>query len=255
MTTTQITPTSNLRPVLAFTFSILQAGIKNYKVLIFTLGLPTFMLFTFWVTTIGATGEDAELMKLMFPAIVAMSVLLSGLSQATRLANWRAQNIFQRLALTPVPLTGLVSGAAAAQIVMGILQGILMLVIGSLLVGVRISLAGFLQTLGIMILAGATFIAFGSLVATFTSRADVAGYAFFALFIPLFFLGSFPAEMLPPILRAITPFLPTSMVIELIGALLYDGHLPANALFDMAGLAVYLLLFTILYVRRFRWDG
>jgi ABC-2 type transport system permease protein len=237
-----------------FSLTILRASLKNVKVMAATLGLPLFMLFTFWITTRGDSPDDFDLMGFMFPAIVALSVMLAGLTQATRLAGWRAQGVFERLALTPVPLAHLVLGAALSQVVMGVIQGISVLLPGAAL-GMTIPWQGALLILGVSALAAATFIAFGSLVASFTGRADVAAYVFFATFMPLFFLGGFPPDMLPASIRVILPWLPTSMAIELIDSLFAHGGLPDNALFSIAGLSIYGLIFAALAARRFRWEA
>src|SRR5512147_2882225 len=95
------TSTRTLMPTLQFSLAVLRASLRNVKVLAATLGLPLFMLFTFWITTRGDGPAEIDLMSFMFPAIVALGVMLSGLTQAVRLAGWRAQGVFRRLALTP----------------------------------------------------------------------------------------------------------------------------------------------------------
>jgi ABC-type multidrug transport system permease subunit len=241
------------KPTLQFSIAIMRASLKNVKGLAAILGLPLFMLFSFWVTTQGGNAEDFDLMSIMFPAIVALGVMLSGLTQATRLAGWRAQGIFQRLALTPVPLANLVFGAALVQVVVGIVQGISVLLLGAIL-GIAVNWQGGLLILGVSALAAAAFIAFGSLLASFTHRTDVAAYVFFATFMPLFFLSSFPSDMLPVSLNTFIPWLPTAMAIELIGSLFVTGSLPGGALFSVLGLLVYGLIFAVIAARRFQWE-
>jgi ABC-type multidrug transport system permease subunit len=107
----------------------------------------------------------------------------------------------------------------------------------------------------VMVLAAATFIAIGSFIAAVTKKAEIAGYIFMFILLPLIFLGSFPSEMMPAVMNSITPWLPTSMAIDLIGVLFYSGHLPENAAFDLVGLLGYLLLFTVLSARKLRWKG
>lgn len=51
--------------------------------------------------------------------------------------------------------------------------------------------------------------------------------------------------MLPDLVNKITPWLPTTMAIELIGPLLAEGRLPAESLYWFLGLAVYLILFNL----------
>ena len=232
-----------LRPAFSFTLALLQANVRNGRALALSLGFPLFMLFTFWITTRGPQEGDFDLMAVMFPAIVALAVMLAGMTQSTRITAWREQGIFQRFALTPVPLPAFVLGAASAQIVTGLLQGIGILILGILLGVVSPSVTAVLLALGVMLLAAITFVTFGSLIGAIASRADVAGYVFFFTFLPIFFLGSFPIEMLPPLMQEIIPWLPTTMAIELIGHQLATGVLPEGATFALVGLALYAVTF------------
>jgi ABC-2 type transport system permease protein len=106
-----------------------------------------------------------------------------------------------------------------------------------------------------MALAAAAFTAFGSMIAAFSRKPDVAGYVFFFTMMPLTFLASFPPEMMPASLNALTPWLPTSMAIELIGPLFLSNQLAAGAPAAAAGLIGYTVLFTLICARRFRWDA
>jgi hypothetical protein len=97
-------------------------------------------------------------------------------------------------------------GTAITQIVIGTGQGMLMLLAGTCIVGLELSLGSVFLVLVGMTLAGATFIAFGSLIAAFSRKSGLAGYVFFFSIMPLTFLASFPAEMMPDSLNAmITP--------------------------------------------------
>lgn len=245
----------SVKPTLQFTLTLIKANLKNVKVLALSLGLPVFMLFTFWITTRGPQEEDIDLMAYMFPAIVALAVMMAGLTQATRISRWREQGIFQRFALTPVPLPALVLGAAVAQIITGLLQGISILLLGVLLGVIAPSMVGLLIALGIMLLSAITFIAFGSVIATFANRSDVAGYVFFFTFMPIFFLGSFPSEMLPPLMQQIIVWLPTTMTIELIGHQLVTGALPNEGIFFLSGLIIYTIVFAAINVGFFKWEA
>ncbi len=244
---------ANLQSTWQFATKLLWASLRNIKGMALTLGLPLFMLFTFWISTRDGSQESEDLIAMMFPAVVALSVMMAGQTQATRLSRWREQGIFERLLLTPTPLANLIFGAALGQIVVGIIQGIAVLLLGLALGGVAVNLGGALLALGIMVLGGITFIAFGSALAGFINRSDAAGYAYFFIFMPLFFLGSFPPEMLPAAMGTIIPWLPTSMLIELVGSLLALGHLPDNALFSIVGLMGYAVIFIALGVWRLRW--
>jgi ABC-type multidrug transport system permease subunit len=194
-------------------------------------------------------------MQLLFPAIILLSVIMPGLTQTTRLTRWREQQIFQRFALTPVPMANLMMGTAFTQIMIGVGQGMLMLLFGIFLVGLEMSWQNVLMVLAAMMLSGGAFIAFGSLIASFSSRSDIAGYMFFFTIMPLTFLASFPPDMMPDSLNAITPWLPTSMAIELIGPLFLNNRLSDGALLAGVGLVIYKVLFDSISARMFRWKA
>jgi ABC-type multidrug transport system permease subunit len=161
----------------------------------------------------------------------------------------------KRLALTPVPLAGLMVGAGATQVSMGVLQGGAMLMFGVVAVGIAISLQGGLLTLGLMVLAATTFICLGSLIASLAGKPEIAGYAYFFIIMPLVFLASFPSDMLPASINSLTPWLPTTMAVELLGPLLSRGVLPDHATLPGFGLLAYAILFTVASSRLFRWEA
>lgn len=236
-----------------FSQSLIKANFKNWKTLLVSLGLPIFMLLMFWITTRGDAEGDFDLMGYMFPAILALSVMLAGLSQATRVSRWREQEIFRRLALTPIPLPAYVLSMALAQVVTGILQGITILLIGLILGIISTSIGGIIYTLLIIILSAIAFIAYGSLIATLVNRAEVAGYIFFFTFLPLFFLGSFPSHMLPLIMQKIITWFPTTMAIELISHQFTAGLGAGSSIISIVGLFFYSILFSIICALNFKW--
>lgn len=245
-------PVSIIKPILRFAAMLLKASLRSVKALVITLGMPLFMLFTIWVPTLAGDEESQELMLLLFPAIILLSVIMPGLTQTMRLTRWQEQRIYQRLALTPIPLSSLMVTAAFTQTLVGVGQGILMLLFGMLVVGLELTWQSMLLVLASMVLAGCAFIAFGSMIASFTRKADLAGYVFFFMIMPLTFLASFPPEMMPDSLNLIRPWLPTSMAIRLIGPLFLNNQLSSEALFAGVGLVMYTLFFAMIGVTRFQ---
>ncbi len=247
-----VQPNHRLRSTVQFALMLLRANVRNVKALAITLGMPLFLLFTIWVPSLAGDEENQALL-LLFPAIILLSVIIPGLTQATRLTQWREQRIFRRLALTPVPLANLMAGTAWVQVAIGIGQGVLMLLFGILLVGLALSWWSVLLVWGAMGLASLAFVAFGLMIAAFNTRPDVAGYVFFFSIMPLTFLASFPPAMMPEALNAITPWLPTSMAIELIGPLFLNNQLSDGALLAGVGLTLYTVLFAAIGAAKFRW--
>lgn len=235
--------------------ALLRANLKNARMLLLTLFFPLFMLFSFWISTRWDDPSEFDLMKYMFPAIVAISVMLTGQMLATRLNSWREQNIFQRLTLTSINISNIMLGMAFTQIFMGVIQGLAILIIGVFLLQINLNLMSFLLLLGVIIITGMTFTAYGTLIATITKRSEITGYIFFFSLLPLYFLASFPTEMLPPSIQIILPWLPTWMSIELIDSAIYAQGFPPNGFLMILGLVIYIIIFLLISSRFFNWKG
>jgi ABC-type multidrug transport system permease subunit len=245
---------NNLLPTLHFAGALLKGNWRDRRGLVTALFSPLLILMLFWLLT-GQTDEsEFDLLGFMFPAIVGFGVMFSGGAQATRLLNWREQGVFQRLAATPVPLGHLVLGATLAQTILGMLQGILILLFGVLVIRIPVNFLGALATIFVLALGGACFIALGSLIATFADKADAANNIYTFSILPMFFLGGgFPPEILPAFVQKISPWLPTSMFTELIRPLLLTGVLPQDSWVNFLGLTILTILFATIAARRFQW--
>lgn len=244
---------NHIKPTLQLTETLLKVNLKSIRTLLLTLFLPIFLLFTFWITTRWDDPSEFDLMGYMFPAIVAISVMLTGHTFATRLNNWREQDIFQRLTLTSIRLPNIMMALGLTQVVMGILQGLAILLIGILLLGVSVTVSSFFIVIGLIILTGMAFTAFGAFIATLTKGSEQTGYVFFFSLLPLFFIASFPTEMLPEVMGKVLPFVFTYISIELIDAGIYTQALPSNGIFMIIGLVVYILTFVMFSIKFYNW--
>jgi hypothetical protein len=244
---------NNLVPSLQLSFALLKANLKNIRMLIMTLFFPLFLLFTFWISTRWDDPAEFDLMAYMFPAIVAISVMLTGQTLATRLNSWREQDVFQRLTLTSINLPSIMLAMALTQIIMGVLQGFLILLIGVLLLQISITAASFFLLLLVIMITGMAFSAFGTFIATITRRSEITGYVFFFTLLPFFFIASFPTEMLPPVMGKILPWIFTYMSIELIDYGIYAQTFPPNAYLMFIGLFVYIIIFMLISAKFYNW--
>jgi ABC-2 type transport system permease protein len=254
MMTTQTIPRFNsVSPILYFARTQLLAMLRNVKTLLIGILTPVFMLSIFWFTARGS--DDAGVLAMMFPVIVCFGVMLGGSNTAVRAVNWRQQNVFQRLAVTPVPVGQLMLGDAAAQTLTSLLQGIVTLLFGTLVLGYTIDAAGLLLTLLVLLLAGACFIAFGLVIASFVNRAEVANPIYIFTLMPLFFLGGgLPGIALPTVLQWIGQWSPVGVTNALVLPLLRDGQVPEGALVRILALVGYTAVFSLITSLKFRWE-
>ncbi len=241
----------NTKGMMKFSIAILKANTKSWKTMVVSLGFPAFMLLSFWLPSIGGRAEDIEFLHHMFPALIMLAVMIPGQGHAARLTSWKQHGTFKRLMLTPIPLSYFVIGASISQVVMGMLQGIVMILTGFFIIDLIVSFETALLIMIVFVLASSAFTAFGSMIAGVVEKAEVASYVFFVLFIPLFFLGSFPDEMLPVIIQRILPFLPTKMAIDLIDSLIATGTFGQASMLNLFGLVLYTIGFGLIGAVKF----
>ena len=241
--------------VFQFSGYLIRAGLNDLRTFAVTLFTPLFMLVLFWVLGRPAEPGDPDLVAFIFPAIIGLTVMLGGQTAALRIVNWREQGVFQRLLATPASLGQLVLGIGAAQMAVSVMQAVSVMAFGVLVLGLAVNGGGAAVAVLVLALGVAVFITFGMLIASLANKADVASSAFMFTLLPMFFLGGgFPPEILPDFLRALSPWLPTTMLNSLLSPMLTSGTLPAEAWQHIAGLLTYTLLFGVLAAWRFRWE-
>lgn len=251
--THQKEPRLAVGPIITFALAQLNASVRSRRLLATAL-TPLFILLLFWFTARGS--GDAELVsQLMFPAIVGLSVMFGGGMQAMRLINWREQKIFQRLAVTPVPLGQLVVGDVLAQAVVALVQGVITILFGVLLLGLPVDGWGTAVSLIVLFVGAACFLAYGSLIAAFVTKAEPANSLFIFTLLPMFFIGGgFPPGLLPELVHQIGQWLPVGLVNRLLVPLLIEGRFPEQTAVSLLALLAYTAVFSLIAMRFFRTE-
>ena len=115
---------------------------------------------------------------------------------------------------------------------------------------------GLLVALPVLVLGSACFIAFGALISQCFEKPDVAGNFYLFALLPMFFLGGgFPADMLPEVVNMISPWLPTTMVNDMLRTLFADGTAPDTLIRSITGLTVYTIGMALVTASRFHWEA
>jgi hypothetical protein len=122
--------------------------------------------------------------------------------------------VFKWLMLTPVTIQSFIIGAAVSQIMMGVIQGILIVACGALMIKMTF-------IFNCRINAGRVYSCIFCLHCVWFrycishTKTRSCKLLFLMIFLTIFFLGCFPEESLPDIIQKIIPWLPTKMAIEL----------------------------------------
>jgi ABC-2 type transport system permease protein len=206
----------------------------------------TFPLFLF---AINAAGLDAAASLPGFPApdyltwIIAVPFMQAGLFAVAGLGADLARDIetgfLDRLALTPLSRTGLVSGQMAGTIALGIFQGLVFLAVG-IAAGVTFD-TGLAGVVVLLLLEVAIVFAFGliGITAAFRFGNGEAVQGLFPLLFVFLFLSTMalPAELIEQDwFRAIAEHNPVSFIFAGIRSLFYGGW-DVTALAEAFGVA------------------
>jgi ABC-2 type transport system permease protein len=108
-----------------------------------------------------------------------------------------------------------------------------------------------------LIVAGTlTFLALGQLVGGLAPRTGAATAMGMTLYFGMMFISDliFPVAQLPAWLQRIVPYLPSTLVAEMVRPALLDAALDPQVLAHLALLAVYAVAATLLVSRVFRWE-
>ena len=242
--------------IYAFARAILWASIRNWRTTLSFLLAPLLMLVVFRYFGGDSEMGQYDMFTYLFPGIVTMTVMFAGVPLATRLVVWREQEIFRRLACTPQPLGRLVVAMMFSYLIVAISQAVLILAAGLLLFDAGVSPTGIALAFPFLLLATLCFIAYGSMLATFVSKAESATTIYTFTLMPMAFIGTLfmPPDNLPDIVQRVGKWLPTSLAADPIRAAFLDGTLPEQWGLMLAGLIGYTLVFALITSRRFRWQ-
>ncbi|MCB9128869.1 MAG: ABC transporter permease [Ardenticatenales bacterium] len=247
---------SSLSPIFSFALANLKGSLKNRALMAVALLTPAMLILIFWLMSGAGQSSEFDIFRFIYPGIVVFTVIQTGGMHATTIVNWREQQIFRRLACTPVPLWKLVLGRSLSQLVLSLIQAFIIILMGALLLREVLSPFVVLTATLILTLSSACFIALGTIIAALSPNATIANTVYVFLIIPLLFLGDsmLPEDLLPRVLQRIGDFLPTAMTTDLVRPLLLEGIIPTGALLPIAGLLFYTLFFVLLSARMFRWE-
>lgn len=239
-----------MKRFLIFTKAMLLIHLRAREVLFWNFAFPVFLMFIYGMIMGGY-------MQWLTPGVIVLNALSFGLvSSSAVLVDMREKGILRRLRATPLPAAQLLGAYLIVNLLLGLTQGGLILLVGVAVYGVPLSWAGLALGLPMIVAGALTFLALGQVVSGLAPKAGVATAAGMTIYFGLMFISDmiFPIAQLPAWLQAIVPYFPSYAVVQLVRAPLLEGVLAANWLSNLALMAVYAVAATLIASRLFRWD-
>jgi len=162
----------------------------------------------------GNGGVDY--IQFIFPGIVAMSLIFSAMWSGISIIWDREFGFLKEILVAPIPRTSIVMGKVMGGATQAMVQGGITLLFAPL-VGVKISLLGFVSLLGIMAIISFSLSSMGIALASRIYSYEGFGTISNFVIMPRFFLSGaiYPVQTLPPWLKVIVSLNPVTYGVDL----------------------------------------
>lgn len=203
----------------------------------------------------GVTGVSVAFYLL--PGVIVANQLATGFyGGAGVLVAWRERGIFRRIRATPMSVWQLLLARVCSQVLVVFLQALVVVAVGQLVFNVHPVAEGLGWDVLFIVIGALVFQILGQLIAARTKRVETANILNNVLFLPLLFLTDLyiPLSQMPEWLQKIGKVLPPYLVVDLLRTAMIKGTIPANALAEVGGLAVYFVVALVISTLIFRFE-
>jgi ABC-2 type transport system permease protein len=158
----------------------------------------------------GVVSGHTSYFDFIAPGIMAMTVMMSvmtGLPAA--ISQEKEIGTLDGMMVAPINRLSIILGKTLAQTARGLLQGVLILVLASVLFGVSIQ-GSILLVFGLLLLGVFSFVGLGVVLTSFAKDQETAMMVMMTLMFPMMFLSGvfFPVQQMPWYMQSISKLLP-----------------------------------------------
>ena len=158
----------------------------------------------------GVVSGHTSYFDFIAPGIMAMTVMMSvmtGLPAA--ISQEKEVGTLDGMMVAPINRLSIIVGKTLAQTARGLLQGVLILILASVLFGVSIQ-GSILLVFGLLLLGVFSFVGLGVVLTSFAKDQETAMMIMMTLMFPMMFLSGvfFPVQQMPWYMQSISKALP-----------------------------------------------
>jgi ABC-2 type transport system permease protein len=170
----------------------------------------------FTVQTQGVVPGNPNYFEFMAPGIMAMVIMMAAMiGLAGSISRERELGTLDGIISAPISRLSIILGKSMAQVVRGLLQAILTLVLAMLLFGVVVH--GNLALLALLLLLTVfSFVGLGVIISSLASQQETAMTIMMTLTFPMLFLSGalFPLQQMPVVMQWISKVLPLTYAVS-----------------------------------------
>jgi ABC-2 type transport system permease protein len=177
---------------------------------------PQQLIVPFTVQTEGIVAGKPNYFEFMAPGIMAMTIMMAAMTGlAGSISRERELGTLDGIISAPISRLSIILGKSFAQVVRGLLQALLTLLLAVVLFGVVVHGSYGLLAL-LLLLTVFSFIGIGIVVSTLASQQETAMTIMMTLTFPMLFLSGalFPVQQMPVVMQWISKGLPLTYAVE-----------------------------------------
>ncbi|WP_294183514.1 ABC transporter permease [uncultured Clostridium sp.] len=200
------------------TAAILWRNLLNFsrdKIrIIASFAMSFFFLFVFsFVMKSSAVGKISQPMNYLICGIIIMTVFQQALNNSTAVLDDISSGFMKEILVAPISRCEISIGEILSSSVIAILQGLIVLIAG-MFMGLHIDVLHFIETVGIMVIAGITFGSIGLFIATVAKGSSAFQILSAILVMPLSFLSGayIPTTIMPHFLLPVVYMNPLTYI-------------------------------------------
>jgi ABC-2 type transport system permease protein len=193
-----------------------QLASQNVAAFLPNIPNPQQLIVPFTVQTEGIVAGKPNYFEFMAPGIMAMTIMMAAMTGlAGSISRERELGTLDGIISAPISRLAIILGKSFAQVVRGLLQALLTLVLAVVLFGVVVHGSYGLLAL-LLLLTVFSFIGIGIMVSALASQQETAMTIMMTLTFPMLFLSGalFPVQQMPVVMQWISRGLPLTYAVE-----------------------------------------
>jgi ABC-2 type transport system permease protein len=193
-----------------------QLASQSVAALIPNVPNPQQLIVPFTVQTEGVISGNPNYFEFMAPGIMAMTIMMAAMTGlAGSISRERELGTLDGIISAPISRLSIILGKSFAQVVRGLLQALLTLILAVLLFGVVVHGSYGLLAL-LLLLTVFSFIGIGIMISALASQQETAMTIMMTLTFPMLFLSGalFPVQQMPVVMQWISRGLPLTYAVE-----------------------------------------
>jgi ABC-2 type transport system permease protein len=227
-----------------------QLASQNVATLLPNIPNPQQLIVPFTVQTEGIVAGKPNYFEFMAPGIMAMTIMFAAMTGlAGSISRERELGTLDGIISAPISRLAIILGKSFAQVVRGLLQALLTLILTVVLFGVVVHGSYGLLAL-LLLLTVFSFIGIGVMISALASQQETAMTIMMTLTFPMLFLSGalFPVQQMPVVMQWISKGLPLTYAVEALRKCVVLGTGISGMMTDIWVMLGFGVIFTVIAI-------